>query len=319
MVSVDFHKSWGRLSPGQAPYVRREKHSEFYARMDPDKLRHSERPPPEVEACFKEVFGDRAKRLKLVIHPLLHRWALYELGDDNQRWFLISVFHEVPKEGVLPEDLQGRGLDHLTGQLGEFRVPHKRDFEIIEKTDSKKYGKVAADDVYAKPEEDAEREEQRIWEDWNADWHDYTWWDAYRLNQDFESRPWSVRYIEAKQNRARYKITKHPAGFMIRERIWGEEGDRNALEALKNGEIEQHHGNTEEAADRAIDRHYKEIAKKNPRPKRTLEIGTLSANDAAAEMAIAEQKTKKAIDEDVAEMMAMRERRRAWQAAKQGA
>lgn len=256
MVAVDLQKSWGRRAPGQAQYVRRSAHWEFYKHVDPDTLRHSERPPPEVEAAMKDILGDRCKDLKLVIHPLLKRWTLFERIRDPKSgqtacWGIVTIFQEEPREGYLPQDLRGsKWLAHLTGQIGDFRLPNRRDFEIIDKADVVRYGYKAVDEMLEAPLAEEARDKERAFNDKLEDVLDYNFWLAMRDAQAHYSQPWSTRPIEAKTNPARWRQEQRN-GYKLRTRVWGAEGDANALEAVLQGEKDGLRGDFEEAARRA--------------------------------------------------------------------
>ena len=256
MVAVDLQKSWGRRAPGQAQYVRRNEHWEFYRHVDPDALRRSETPPPEVAAAMKDILGDRCQDLKLVIHPLLKRWTLFERVKDPKSgqtscWAVVTVFQEEPKEGHLPQDLRGnKWTAHLTGQIGEFRLPNRRDFELIDKADVKRYGYKAVDEMIEAPLAEESRDKERAFNDKLEDVLDYNFWLAMRDAQAHYSQPWSTRPIEAKTNPSRWRIEDR-GGWKMRTRVAGAEGDANALAAVMAGESNGLRGDFEDAARRA--------------------------------------------------------------------
>lgn len=145
----------GSVGRREAPGVRRSlrlwRHGEAYGRVDPDELSQLAEPPEHSQVALKDVLGEWAvdangdERLKIRVHPHMHRWALYEreynplLGQNLWRCFYI--FQTDPVKGYLPPDLDGDLYKaHLRGTVGDYVEPTREHFEMIEKCNIKKYG-----------------------------------------------------------------------------------------------------------------------------------------------------------------------------------
>ncbi len=225
-----------KRQPGMAKMYRKLRFGEWMqVGVHQDVISGSPQAPREIQAQLKEVFGERAAKLVLAIHPLFKRWTLFEqFNYKGQKMFApVSVFMTEAKEGVLPVDLQGRGLDHLTGQIGEFRLPNKNDFAIIEKFDVKKYGADAINQMLHEQEVGRLRQTQKDFENDTLAFHLDNFWLAMRDAQAHYSQPWSTREVEVKKNPKKWKITKKN-GYTIRERVYGEEGEENAKKDIDN-------------------------------------------------------------------------------------
>ncbi len=292
---VHLTKDGGRTQPGLPIYVRKVKHWEAFRSIDPDALRAAEEPPSDVQAALEDVMGpDRMRDLKLRLHPIFRRWTLFERQRDptsgmTNSWGAVSVFQEEPRSGHLPSDLQGRNLGHLRGQMGDYRMPHRKDFEIIEKTDLRKYGYRKVENYLAEPEKAAEREADRIFEDRVEDFHDYHFLMAMAEAQEHYSKPWSTRTITPHTNASRWKIEQRD-GYQVRTRVWDEEGDLNAMKELGKEILadkrEVDDPDWEEVKQRWIDRkrgrvrvtfkldgtRVEEAIDEKPAPKKTMEV-----------------------------------------------
>lgn len=207
-----------RKNPGIARLVREQRHAAIYARIDPDLLRAAELPPDHIQSQLAEVMGaERMRDLKLRLHPLWMRWALFERErrPEGEVWVPISIFMENPKEGYLPQDLQQEDLAHLTGVIGDFRLPTRKDFEILERTDVKKYGYRAVENYLAEPEKETQRDTEREIQDQTHDFLSYHQWLA---KQEFlGGRPWSVPTVNLFSNPERWAYIQKE-GFRIRVR-----------------------------------------------------------------------------------------------------
>lgn len=136
---------------GERFKLRMWHHGEAYGRLDPDELASLAEPPSHSQAALEDVFGDWAKdgdgndRIKLRVHPHMHRWALYEreynpkLGANVWRCFYI--FQTDPVEGHLPADMDGdKWKAHFRGRVGDYVEPTREHFEMLEKFNIAKYG-----------------------------------------------------------------------------------------------------------------------------------------------------------------------------------
>ena len=190
-----------------------------------------------MQAALEDVMGpDRMKDLKLRVHPLFKRWTLFERVRDpkgaERAWRPISIFQEPARPGHLPQDLRGdKYAAHVEGVIGDYRLPHKRDFEIIEKADVKKYGNVAVENELAVPEQAAERAVDSHFDSFTDDFLDYNFWLAMREANEkagMYGKQWSTRTVEPRTNPKRWKM-EQKVGYAVRTRVWGEEGDLNAI------------------------------------------------------------------------------------------
>ena len=201
-----------KSTPGLRRSARREVYWEMWAGIDPDYLTSLDKPPQHVQSALEEVMGpERMKNLKLRLHPLLKRWTLFQRRWDPETgktncWSPVSIFMDAPKEGVLPKDLENKGIDHLAGAIGEWRMPHKRDFVLIEECDKKKYPVEERCKGYAEQEDKRERDEASNYESFSHDFLSYNWWLAMQDAQAHYSKPWSTATVETKMNPDRYYI-----------------------------------------------------------------------------------------------------------------
>src|SRR5688572_25064633 len=160
----DVKRDFTRASPGLSRRMRQIKYPELFCYFDPDRLRACEKPPDHVQIALEEVMGaERMRDLKLRPHPILTGyWCLCErvrhpkLGENL--WHIVSIFHDGAEEGYLPEHLERMGLENLRSQIGNPRQPTKRDFELIELTDKKRYGAKEVENRFASYEDAADKE-----------------------------------------------------------------------------------------------------------------------------------------------------------------
>lgn len=232
--NVDIHKEAGRRRQGEPLYVRRSKHWEVFMKVDPDQLRQSEKPPAHVQAALEDVMGrDRMKDLKLRVHPHLRRWCLFERIKDPQSgqtnaWAVVSTFQGEAREGWLPPDIQDRpNIRHLTGEIGEFRMPTKRDFEIIEQYDKKKYGYKEVDKLHLNQEQKEKDDKNFEWDDYSRDFLDYNFWLACRDAQAHYSKGmYSVPTVAVKSSPAKYHkewMATANGGYWVTKKITKEQ------------------------------------------------------------------------------------------------
>src|SRR3990167_769713 len=236
-IPVNLDKSGGRTQPGVIPSIRREAHWQLYANVDPDVMHRYDPAPSHIQRAMEEVFGtERLKDVKLARHPLLGYWSLWERVRNPESgqvggYRLVSMFYSQPVDGYLPQHLRGnKWTAHLTGQVGEPREPTRRDFEIIEQFDIKKYGYEAVENRYAAPEIEAERELERVFHDRIDDFLDYHFWLAMRDAQAHHSRPWSTPTVEYRPNGLRWAHIKKD-GYTLRVKF-GSREHRRELEDL---------------------------------------------------------------------------------------
>lgn len=184
-----------RTQPGVVRPLRKAKNGEAYGYLDPDSLASLAEPPAHVQAAMDDVFGDWAKdewgetRLKLRVHPHMHRWCLYEREYRPEvgqtLWRCFYIFQTDPIKGRLPSDFDGDPyLAHFTGKIGEYLEPDKSHFEILEKFNIHKYGYEAVNETAGELEEKEEAEaEQRM----------------HEMEQAFVDENWFLAWDEANQ------------------------------------------------------------------------------------------------------------------------
>lgn len=123
-------------------------------------------PPENIQAEFKEILGSEPDYL-LRLHPWWKRWTGWErlrgaqFGEGVYRPF--CPFMEEPVAGHLPIDLRTEdGRYHaLTGLIGDYRLPTKRDFEFIRQLD-RRNGVDAVDEALEKGAEAELAEKERV-------------------------------------------------------------------------------------------------------------------------------------------------------------
>jgi len=221
-------------------FIRQSRNPEMYIGLTDDLINMSAlRPNPEIEARFKEVFDrDQRENLRIVLHPLLKRWTIFERTWHRGQplWQTVCMFHDTPKDDYLPPDLQrdDRMLDHLKGYIGNFRNVSYQDLEFVEKCDFRKYGWERVDEFLAAFDDEKQKEEERVMYDRLDDFLSYNFWLAMRDAQAHYSQPWSTRSVELKSDPAHYKIEQRD-GYKVRTRVYGNEGDVNEMKAFMEG------------------------------------------------------------------------------------
>lgn len=174
----DLHDQFdhSRRSAAMRPHKKRYLWNEIYGNFDPDSIASAMRAPDHVQCAFEELIGGEPD-YKLRLHPWFKRWAAFEkTGDGTYSCF--SVFMTESKEGALPADLDNsdKRYENLRGLLGHFRVPTRRDFEILRRDAD--VGRMGVDHVIEqleKPEDEQEREEERLMQDYEWDVLDYNY------------------------------------------------------------------------------------------------------------------------------------------------
>jgi hypothetical protein len=181
VVEVDGEAKFDRSATGMQECARRYRFEEIFTDFDPDELSHDYTPPPELLSAMRDVFGEwfRQGRIKVAFHPWFRRLALFERTFDPQGrengWHCVSMFHTGGTPGKLPLDLQVEDdrFDNMTGHIGDFRLPTKRDFELITKFDT---WRNTNEEIIATMREEKERERKDAELKHDAflhDFHDY--------------------------------------------------------------------------------------------------------------------------------------------------
>lgn len=165
-----------KRSANMRPHKKRYLWNEIYGYFDPDSIASPIRAPDHVQCAFEELIGGEPD-FKLRLHPWFKRWACFEkTGDGTYSCF--SVFMTEPKEGALPVDLDNsdKRYENLRGLMGQFRLPTKRDFEILRRdADVQRLGVDAVVHQLEKPEDEQEREKERLIADEEWDILDYNY------------------------------------------------------------------------------------------------------------------------------------------------
>ena len=233
----------------QNPWKRAKKKISFpeiYNYFDPDQLRHPEQPPDHVRVAFEELIAsDHPGDFKLRLHPWFRRWALFQRFNvgEGDVWHCFSVFMEKPVEGKLPSDLaaidDGR-YEGLRSLMGEYRLPNRRDFEIIRRdADITKMGHAAVDARQQEIQDMEHAEADRVAADYEADFLDYNF-DLIKAAANGGHRQYvkgeSKEEVEASRRKREY-VVEERKGFKILHRK-GSEGAR-AYESREHAEREE--------------------------------------------------------------------------------
>ena len=164
---------------GMKPSKKRYQWNEIYGMFDPDSISSSIKAPPHVQAAFDDLIGGEPE-YKLRLHPWFRRWAAFEVvkGAGEGAYACFSVFMTEGKEGALPTDLDNSDgkYENMRGLMGHYRLPTKRDFEILRRdADVERLGVDAVVHQLEKPEDEEEREKERVLEDQEWDILDYNY------------------------------------------------------------------------------------------------------------------------------------------------
>lgn len=201
-----------------------------------------EAPPPQVQAAFEEVFRpedrmdpDGVPRLVLAKNPVVNRWTLYERDKryGHRGYAVVSVFcEECPDDDYVASDFRGdEFLEYLAGSIGEYRLPTKRDFEIIQSTNAHTRTLDEREAVYSQYEDEMNAKYDREMEAIEHDVASYYGLLSRRAldGDDFKHQAsWSDR-DETWTHRKWVEVDK--GGFKMRYRIRAE--DRDEFEAIR--------------------------------------------------------------------------------------
>lgn len=206
----------------------------MYIYADPDELAKSPTPPVGVDTALQEVFGDRLLdddgqlRIKVRLHPFLKRWCAYErVRKEGQiYWKVFWICQDDPTDlnGELPRDYQNlpsnerKWFEHFSGLIGEFRVPHKRDFEELEKFDTRRHSSTEICTMLEKQEDSRDAERERQMRDYEYGFHEYLAWMAINeANRRAGSgqRMQSVPTVLVRENQERYFIQERD-GYKVK-------------------------------------------------------------------------------------------------------
>lgn len=129
---------------GQHPRTRRERRPELHRRYFPEDMirmaQAGQPPPPEFDVWLREIIEPGVVEslrghFAVAIDPAYRRWTLYQrvATKNDGTWFArLCVFATEAKPGYLPPDLSGdERFGHLRGAIGDFKVPDRRDFEMV--------------------------------------------------------------------------------------------------------------------------------------------------------------------------------------------
>lgn len=131
-----------------------------------------EAPPPQVQAAFEEVFRpedrvdpDGVQRLVLAKNPVINRWTLYERDKrlGHRGYAAVSIFCEdCPTDDYIASDFRGDELlEYLAGAVGEYRLPTRQDFEVIQSTNAHIRTLDEREAVYSKHEDEKQAKYDR--------------------------------------------------------------------------------------------------------------------------------------------------------------
>jgi hypothetical protein len=174
----------GMLSPektgiGMRPTAKRYHWNEIYGYFDPDSIKSPEKAPAHVQAAFDELIG-KEPQFKLRLHPWFRRWACFQKmpGGGEGAYSCFSVFFGDPEEGWLPPDLDldDHRYENLRGLMGCYRLPTKKDFEVIKRdADIQRLGVAGVAERLDAPEQAEEKEAERVLADKEWDVLDYNY------------------------------------------------------------------------------------------------------------------------------------------------
>jgi len=178
----------GRISPGLAPRLRKargtKEERELWCCVHPDYLGQMLAPPPEVEAGFRDVMGERLIKegqLSFLLrrHPIINRWCVYERqwhqGFGMVVWRVSWIICERPKSiDHVPEDLVGTAVEHLAGVVGDYCVPTKADFEWwASRYDRRRLSPTEIENMQFLHEQEDAKEAERVLDDQTHDFCSY--------------------------------------------------------------------------------------------------------------------------------------------------
>ncbi len=211
--------------------------------VDPDTFGGLPEPPEHVRVAFREVFGSRdvvnnTRVLKLRMHPILKRWCLWELGrlrdNSDYIWHCVWICGslECPHENYVPSDYQHEPLlHHFAGIIGEYRLPTRDDFEMLDRFDRVKYGADAVENYQIEMENAVTRARESEFESFT---HDFVHYHAHMYIDEANQRAGSMQKtwmtIENLSERFRcnpaFYVIEKRHGFKIRRKRTAQEWER---------------------------------------------------------------------------------------------
>lgn len=211
--------------------------------VDPDTFGGLPEPPEHVKAAFTHVFGTRevvnnTRMLKLRMHPILKRWCLWELGrlrdGSDHIWHCVWICGslECPHENYVPSDYADQPLlHHFAGLIGEYRLPTKDDFEMLDRFDRVKYGADAVENYQIEMENAITLAKESEFEAFTHDFVSYhAWMYMSEANQRAGSMQKMYMTVENLSERFRcnpaFYVIEQRKGYKIRRKRTAEEWDR---------------------------------------------------------------------------------------------
>lgn len=211
--------------------------------VDPDTFGGLPEPPEHVRAAFTHVFGSRevvnnTRYLKLRMHPILKRWCMWELGrradNSDYVWHCIWICGslECPHEDYIPSDYQSEPLlHHFAGLIGEYRLPTKDDFEMLDRFDRVKYGADAVENYQIEMENAVTNAKEAEFE---AFTHDFVGYHAWMYMSEANQRAGSMQkmYMTMENLSERFRcnpafyVVEKKEGYKIRRKRTADEWDR---------------------------------------------------------------------------------------------
>lgn len=215
------------LSVDQRRAVQDERMKWMFLCVDPDTFGGLPEPPEHVRVAFREVFGSRdvvnnTRVLKLRMHPILKRWCLWELGRTRDNadhiWHCVWVCGslECPHENYVPSDYSSEPLlHHFAGLVGEYRLPTRDDFEMLDRFDRVKYGADAVENYQIEMENAITRAQESEFE---AFTHDFVHYHAHMLADEANQRAGSMQKTWMTMENLSERFRCNPAFYVVEQK-----------------------------------------------------------------------------------------------------
>ncbi len=249
-ANVDFERKANH--PGQHPIVRKQRRPELQQRyLSEDMIRMAQagQPPhPEFEAWIRDIIEPGVTEslrghFAMAIDPAFRRWTLYQRVATKSQgtWYVrLCIFSGEPTPGRLPADLAGDpAFAHLRGSLGDFKVPTRRDFEMMrERWDRRnvqgrevgiREGATSINNGLNREQAAEYDERNRVMNDRVRDMLDYNFRHIWRAAND-GMKLWSNENIVPHMNPDRHYIEQRQ-GYVVRAKKGTRMAERLAEEA----------------------------------------------------------------------------------------
>lgn len=237
---------------GQSHRVRKERRPELFQRYfseDMIRMAQAGQPPPaEFEAWIRDIIEPGVVeslrgQFLVAIDPAFRRWTLYQrvaTKSDGTAYARLCVFAGEARPGYLPADLSGdERFGHLRGAIGDFKVPTRKDFEMIrERWDRRsvngqevsiRKGASAINNRLSAESSREYDERQRVMSDRVRDMLDYNFRHIWQAANN-GTKQWSNETIVPHMNPDRHYLEQRE-GYLVRAKKGSRIADRLAVEA----------------------------------------------------------------------------------------